>query len=76
MPWGRGKQPSAVCRNAGKSRKKIASLEEELKEMDGRKEGLKGTLTALEDEAREILDKQKEIRVRKIGGRPWSGESG
>ena len=64
---GRVVTPSPLSRNAGKCRKKITSLEEEMKDMNTRKEGLKNTLTSLEDEAREILAKQEKIRVRGEG---------
>ena len=46
-----------------KSRKKIASLEGELKELEERKGDLKGVLKGLEDEAREVLKQQEDIRV-------------
>ena len=51
------------CRNTVKCRKKIVSLEEDLKELDVRREELKATLIDLETEAGEILAKQGEIRV-------------
>lgn len=64
-----------MSRNAGKCRKKIGSLEEEMKDMTTRREGLRDTLASLEDEAREILAKQEKIRVRGVAVRRASRRS-
>lgn len=52
-----------LYRNTVKCKKKVASLEEEAKELEARKEELRVVLTSLEDEAREILAKQEQLRV-------------
>ncbi len=46
-----------------KSHKKIVTLEGELEELESKKRELKDVLKALEDEAVEIVKRQKEIRV-------------
>ena len=50
-------------RNLKKCQDKIVSLESEVGETETRIQELKGVLTSLEDEAKEVLDKQEEIKV-------------
>ena len=51
-------------RNLKKCQDKIVSFESEVEETERRIQELKGVLTSLEDEAKEVLEKQEEIKVK------------
>ena len=50
-------------RNTKKCRDKVGSLEKEVDETERRIGELQGTLTALEDEAKAIIERHDELRV-------------
>ena len=63
-------------RNTAKCRKKVGSLEEEVKEMESRINELQDTLSALEQEAKEVIAAQEKLRVMWFNVPYWGGGGG